>query len=906
MYPHAGSADFDGRVVELDKLEWCLKHGNTNAELSILRGITPIYEDETNSDKKEKDHLQKDPQPCEDDTELDIIMDTRMIKEIDLSEAALRDISRRIEEKKNTLSDIEQQMNDVFTLLTSSGEYGALSQQGKEPIGILGSIGSEWTQGLVSPNHPRDGDTRILSPNKDNMDMDNELEINLQPQRSRSLSGVPALRSLGRDEVANLLSMDSLSTMQGESEARRKSLREEELKTPSTKRKARSSPGAPSPSDKETGQVSPAMGVTRKTTIRKRKIRTKKICRNTEQATNPLLDSSFTESLDEFEESGGKNEETPEEKDDNMESTTKPRRITRLSGKTEDRERIQVISSDEEDSMAVISSASSIKETRGRKNKEYNKNKNKTRNITTRKDSLGEEGSLDLTNEDRINETGNIDKPHERGKGLTYKLPNKISQNNRQNKVDYGLWTTHEDRITGLKDVVECLVDKIEAQGDIKQLQKERLEAGTENKRLKKDINKLEQIINQKDKETEGIKLMYEEIEEKYIQMEGNRKKEMKLLDGNPVASKEDMKVRNLLQDTYALVKEDEPVFRSPIKGVRKQLPITGKKFKHPETFSLTPHGGIGVIRDISETDYTAFLAAGDMDTITPTREYANEQRSELGITNSDKEKVNEISRQIRMLNEERKFLTRKRKDRIEENKEKPRITGNVQLIPPRHTYKQGTTRDNPNNQELSEDHDPYVEEQTREYLNTRETVRNRRPSDKSTRRNSNRGADPRTGIRIRKPPKNAVVAIRTRDETTSYAAILKKARQEVSLGELGIETTRIKKGINGNLLIEIPGTEGKKKAKILAEKLQEKLGDEEVAITRPTAMGEIRITGLDESVTVEEVKHLITETGGCNNDEVRISPIRRMYNGMGSVWIRCPLVSANALAQTGKIKIGQ
>ncbi|EFN61739.1 hypothetical protein EAG_08063, partial [Camponotus floridanus] len=122
---------------------------------------------------------------------------------------------------------------------------------------------------------------------------------------------------------------------------------------------------------------------------------------------------------------------------------------------------------------------------------------------------------------------------------------------------------------------------------------------------------------------------------------------------------------------------------------------------------------------------------------------------------------------------------------------------------------------------------------------------------------------------------------------------------------EVGIETTRIKKGMNGNLLIEIPGAEGKEKARILAEKLREKLGDEEVAMTRPTAMGEIRINGLHESVTVEEVRQLITETGGCNNDEVKISPIRRMYNGMGSVWIRCPLVSANALAQTGKIKIG-
>lgn len=80
-----------------------------------------------------------------------------------------------------------------------------------------------------------------------------------------------------------------------------------------------------------------------------------------------------------------------------------------------------------------------------------------------------------------------------REKGLAYKLPNKISQENRRNKVDYRLWTVQDlkvfaiklvedvdiarvkcsklqgvidgifkDRIIGLKDVIECLIDKVE------------------------------------------------------------------------------------------------------------------------------------------------------------------------------------------------------------------------------------------------------------------------------------------------------------------------------------------------------------------------------------------------------------------------------------------------------------
>jgi len=45
-----------------------------------------------------------------------------------------------------------------------------------------------------------------------------------------------------------------------------------------------------------------------------------------------------------------------------------------------------------------------------------------------------------------------------------------------------------------------------------------------------------------------------------------------------------------------------------------------------------------------------------------------------------------------------------------------------------------------------------------------------------------------RSGTRLRKPPRAAVIAIRARNEGVSYAEVLKKARQEVSLGDLGID----------------------------------------------------------------------------------------------------------------------
>lgn len=46
-----------------------------------------------------------------------------------------------------------------------------------------------------------------------------------------------------------------------------------------------------------------------------------------------------------------------------------------------------------------------------------------------------------------------------------------------------------------------------------------------------------------------------------------------------------------------------------------------------------------------------------------------------------------------------------------------------------------------------------------------------------------------------------------------TYAEILKKARSEGSLVELGIGYTRIRKAVNGRIIIEIPGAEGASKA---------------------------------------------------------------------------------------------
>lgn len=141
-----------------------------------------------------------------------------------------------------------------------------------------------------------------------------------------------------------------------------------------------------------------------------------------------------------------------------------------------------------------------------------------------------------------------------------------------------------------------------------------------------------------------------------------------------------------------------------------------------------------------------------------------------------------------------------------------------------------------------------------------------------------------------RRLPSTAAVALRTlEDDGMSYADILKQAKSGISLADLGIDNPRIRKAVNGGIIIEVPGADGAEKADRLANRLREVVGG--VAhIARPTARGELLLTGLDESITREEVTAAVARIGGCSEESVRLGPIRQMKNGLGLIWIQYPL----------------
>jgi len=226
-------------------------------------------------------------------------------------------------------------------------------------------------------------------------------------------------------------------------QTKKEAISKDEFKTPGNKRKARTSPGAPSPGEEEYGEARLEAEVQDTVIIRKRKTRPKKVCRNTEALIDFSEDSSPAESAYDLEDKengeGGQDEDTDvmevdeksEEVIKNLERKDKgSKRVTRLSGKR--RSVVYRISSDEEEYATSTASAGTSYQGQTKKSK---KAKDKSEK---KKRSTGEETCLDLTKEDEDSGQGNIERTDGRGKGLIYKLPNKIAQENRRNKMDYG------------------------------------------------------------------------------------------------------------------------------------------------------------------------------------------------------------------------------------------------------------------------------------------------------------------------------------------------------------------------------------------------------------------------------------------------------------------------------------
>lgn len=159
-------------------------------------------------------------------------------------------------------------------------------------------------------------------------------------------------------------------------------------------------------------------------------------------------------------------------------------------------------------------------------------------------------------------------------------------------------------------------------------------------------------------------------------------------------------------------------------------------------------------------------------------------------------------------------------------------------------------------------------------------------------------------GGQRRNVPRYAAVTVTCKEGR--YAEVMAEARKRIDLKELGIPHLLVKRGITGSIILEIPGEESKAGADKLAEALRGTLREEPgVTIGRPEKRGEIRIWGIEPSVTEEEIRGAIAEAGGCSREEIKVGQKKIMIRGLGVVWARCPLQAAVKIGGLRSLRIG-
>ncbi|CAH0404774.1 unnamed protein product [Chilo suppressalis] len=108
----------------------------------------------------------------------------------------------------------------------------------------------------------------------------------------------------------------------------------------------------------------------------------------------------------------------------------------------------------------------------------------------------------------------------------------------------------------------------------------------------------------------------------------------------------------------------------------------------------------------------------------------------------------------------------------------------------------------------------------------------------------------------------------------------------------------------DGDQTLNGHGTGQPHKGGCLAKRLSEVVA-EYVEVSRPERVADLRIAGLDESVTTEELMQAVAEKGGYRTCKVEVGEILSGPGGSGFAKVRCPVEAAKKVAEGDRLKVG-
>lgn len=130
-------------------------------------------------------------------------------------------------------------------------------------------------------------------------------------------------------------------------------------------------------------------------------------------------------------------------------------------------------------------------------------------------------------------------------------------------------------------------------------------------------------------------------------------------------------------------------------------------------------------------------------------------------------------------------------------------------------------------------------------------------------------------------------------DSSERQIKLMNNVKKRINLEEIGIKNMRIRKGRTRTTIMELKGESGDEKADKLTKKLLE-LGKEhgKVRIRRPCRVVEIRIRGVENTVSKDEVTKAMEAKWGrpLSNymvENVVINRPRVFWGGVHAIWVK-------------------
>ncbi|XP_020296116.1 uncharacterized protein LOC109861042 [Pseudomyrmex gracilis] len=118
--------------------------------------------------------------------------------------------------------------------------------------------------------------------------------------------------------------------------------------------------------------------------------------------------------------------------------------------------------------------------------------------------------------------------------------------------------------------------------------------------------------------------------------------------------------------------------------------------------------------------------------------------------------------------------------------------------------------------------------------------------------------------------------------------------RRQINLSDFGITEVRPKRAVTGAFINEILGKNSKARLYAAMSTLADEFG-----------MKGLRIKGLDDSITPDEMRDAVVAIGSCRPTKVKVGQVYASPNKLFTAWVQCPIAAAKKVTDTGFLRVG-